>query len=199
MIRNDYRRALIMLRALEKGYSGHVRLERRTLRGNMQFSITAPSGGELHAAILARKPGTYAAEDLGALGRDGRGQAGLNATFDPRNILGNDLDECPARRCRTRCSARSAHCSHGQFERLVRNRLDAVARCDNAFVRYRSAKRQKASNFPLRNPFRTQAARKQKKWSKSHPGCSRSTRRNAGNLGKGGREWNGIARNNDIA
>ena len=95
MIRNDYRRALIMLRALEKGYSGHVRLERRTLRGNMQFSITAPSGGELHAAILARKPGTYAAEDLGALGRDGRGQAGLNATFDPRNILGNDLDECP--------------------------------------------------------------------------------------------------------
>ena len=95
MIRNDYRRALIRLRALEKGYSGHVRLERRTLRGNMQFSITAPSGGELHAAILARKPGTYAAEDLGALGRDGRGQAGLNATFDPRNILGNDLDECP--------------------------------------------------------------------------------------------------------
>ena len=95
MIRNDYRRALIMLRALEKGYSGHVRLERRTLRGNMQFSITAPSGGELHAAILARKSGTYAAEDLGALGRDGRGQAGLNATFDPRNILGNDLDECP--------------------------------------------------------------------------------------------------------
>ena len=61
MIRNDYRRALIMLRALEKGYSGHVRLERRTLRGNMQFSITAPSGGELHAAILARKSGTYAA------------------------------------------------------------------------------------------------------------------------------------------
>ena len=49
MIRNDYRRALIMLRALEKGYSGHVRLERRTLRGNMPFSITAPSGGELHA------------------------------------------------------------------------------------------------------------------------------------------------------
>lgn len=38
MIRNDYRRALIMLRALEKGYSGHVRLERRTLRGNMQFA-----------------------------------------------------------------------------------------------------------------------------------------------------------------
>ena len=67
MIRNDYRRALIMLRALEKGYSGHVRLERRTLRGNMQFSITAPSGGELHAAILARKPGTYAAEDLGGI------------------------------------------------------------------------------------------------------------------------------------
>lgn len=95
MIRNDYRRALIMLRGLEKGYSGHMRLERRTLRGSMQFSITAPNGGELRAAIIARKPGTYAAEDLGALGRDGRGQAGLNATIDPRNILGNDLDECP--------------------------------------------------------------------------------------------------------
>ena len=26
MIRNDYRRALIMLRALEKGYSGHVQM-----------------------------------------------------------------------------------------------------------------------------------------------------------------------------
>ena len=123
MIRNDYRRALIMLRALEKGYSGHVRLERRTLRGNMQFSITAPSGGELHAAILARKPGTYAAEDLGALGRDGRGQAGLNATFDPRNILGNDLDECPlswllalageciVTRAIGACSKQTRHCS----------------------------------------------------------------------------------------
>lgn len=198
MIRNDYRRALIMLRALEKGYSGHVRLERRTLRGNMQFSITAPSGGELHAAILARKPGTYAAEDLGALGRDGRGQAGLNATFDPRNILGNDLDECPARRCRTRCSARSAHCSHGQFERLVRNRLDAVARCDNAFVRYRAPSVRRRATFRSA----THSGRRQrgsKRNGASPIRCARSTRRNAGNLGRGGREWNGIAKNNDIA
>ena len=33
MMRNDYRRALILLRGNAPGYSGHVRLERRTLMG----------------------------------------------------------------------------------------------------------------------------------------------------------------------
>ena len=96
MIRNDYRRALIMLRGLEKGYSGHVRLERRTLRGMLQFSVTTPSqnSGNLHAAVIGQRAGNYIALDLGELGHDGRGQAGLNAAIDPRNVLGADLDEC---------------------------------------------------------------------------------------------------------
>lgn len=47
----------------------------------MQFSITAPSGGELHAAILARKPVHMQRKILAALGRDGRGKR-ANATFD---------------------------------------------------------------------------------------------------------------------
>lgn len=68
MIRNDYRRALIMLRALEKGYSGHVRLERRTLRGNMQFSITAPSAANCTPPFWARKSGTYARKTLALWG-----------------------------------------------------------------------------------------------------------------------------------
>ena len=39
MLKNDYRRALIMLRALAEGVSGYVRLERRTLIGTLQFTI----------------------------------------------------------------------------------------------------------------------------------------------------------------
>ena len=35
MMRNDYRRALILLRSNAASYSGHVRLERRTLMGSM--------------------------------------------------------------------------------------------------------------------------------------------------------------------
>ena len=44
MSRNEYRRAFIMLRAVQPGYGGHVRLERRTLTGSMYFTITAPPG-----------------------------------------------------------------------------------------------------------------------------------------------------------
>ena len=40
MVRNDYRRSLIMLRAHEPGYSGHVRLERRVMMGTMNFIVT---------------------------------------------------------------------------------------------------------------------------------------------------------------
>ena len=55
MIRNEYRRAFIMLRAVMPGYGGHVRLERRTLTGSMYFIITAPQGvGELAAAAKRR-------------------------------------------------------------------------------------------------------------------------------------------------
>lgn len=95
MMRNDYRRALIMLRPHEQGYSGHVRLERRTLMGSMYFVIGAPpGGGELCAALIRRdREGTYFSEKIGVLRRDGRGQASLAYTFDPRNINGFALED----------------------------------------------------------------------------------------------------------
>ena len=70
MIRNEYRRAFIMLRAVMPGYGGHVRLERRTLTGSMYFIITAPQGvGELAAALVGQQNGEYYAAPIGPLNR----------------------------------------------------------------------------------------------------------------------------------
>lgn len=93
MIRNDYRRAMIMLRALEGDTSGFVRLERRTLRGTLQFTVNGAPTGELRAAMLGSIHGAWRIHDLGALRRDARGQAGMTFTYDPRNIAGFDLDD----------------------------------------------------------------------------------------------------------
>ena len=94
MMKNDYRRSLIMLRALERGYSGHVRLEHRTLTGSMVFVVTAPSGGTLCAALVrCNSRGEYAAARLGELRRDSRGQATLAYSFDPRCIDGHPLSD----------------------------------------------------------------------------------------------------------
>ncbi len=94
MVRNEYRRALIMLRAVEQGYTGHVRLERRTLMGTMSFVITAPSNGaNLVAALVGKCRENYFAAKLGELRRDSRGQATLQTSFDPRNIAGHELEE----------------------------------------------------------------------------------------------------------
>ena len=94
MVKNDYRRSLIMLRTHEQGYSGHVRLERRTLIGSMFFVINAPAGGELCASLIRRNAaGTYFAARIGELRRDGRGQATLAYSFDPRNIDGYTLED----------------------------------------------------------------------------------------------------------
>ncbi len=94
MMKNDYRRSLIMLRALERGYSGHVRLEHRTLTGSMVFVVTAPSGGTLCAALVRwNSRGEYAAARLGELRRDSRGQATLAYSFDPRSIDGHPLSD----------------------------------------------------------------------------------------------------------
>ena len=93
-MKNDYRRSLIMLRALERGYSGHVRLEHRTLTGSMVFVVTAPSGGTLCAALVRwNSKGEYAAARLGELRRDSRGQATLAYSFDPRCIDGHPLSD----------------------------------------------------------------------------------------------------------
>lgn len=94
MIRNDYRRALIMLRSMAKGYSGHVRLERRTLGGSLQFTVNGVNGdAPLNAVMLGDKGGKWHAIDLGPLRRGRSDQAGLTVSFDPRNIQGRELED----------------------------------------------------------------------------------------------------------
>ena len=93
MIRNEYRRAFIMLRAVMPGYGGHVRLERRTLTGSMYFIVTAPQGvGELAAVLVGQKNGEYYATPVAPLVRDRRGQLALAWQFDPRGIDGRPLE-----------------------------------------------------------------------------------------------------------
>lgn len=94
MMRNDYRRALILLRGNAAGYSGHVRLERRTLMGSMYFLIQAPAQcGTLRAALVGRGKDSYYACALGDMQRDDRGQAVLSWNFDPRNICERTLEQ----------------------------------------------------------------------------------------------------------
>ena len=95
MMRNDYRRALILLRSNASGYSGHVRLERRTLMGTMYFLVQSPGGCEtLRAALVGRgRDGGYYACAIGELRRDGRGQAVLGYSFDPRDVCGRELEQ----------------------------------------------------------------------------------------------------------
>ena len=93
MIKNDYRRAFIMLRPAAAGYGGHARLERRTLSGSLYFIVTAPEGaGPLAAALVGRQGGDYTAAVLGTFTRDRRGQLTLAVPFDPRAIDGRPLE-----------------------------------------------------------------------------------------------------------
>ena len=92
--KNEYRRGLIMLRPIAQGYSGHVRLERRTLMGSMYFIVNLPDvPGDLHAVLAGQKNGAYYAAEIGVLRRDGRGQANLAYSFDPRCIDGRSLED----------------------------------------------------------------------------------------------------------
>ena len=72
MLRNDYRRALIMFRPLEQGYSGHARLERRTLMGTLCLTASAPGAAALRAALVGRRGNDYFAAPLGTMRRDSR-------------------------------------------------------------------------------------------------------------------------------
>ena len=94
MMRNDYRRALILLRSNAAAYSGHVRLERRTLMGSMYFVVQAPEAAEnLRAALVGRDRNGYYACALGQFKRDSRGQAVLSHSFDPRKLCGRELEQ----------------------------------------------------------------------------------------------------------
>ena len=94
-MRNDYRRSLILLRSNASGYSGHVRLERRTLMGTMYFLVQSPDSCEtLRAALVGRgRDGAYYACAMGELRRDSRGQSVLGYSFDPRDICGRELEQ----------------------------------------------------------------------------------------------------------
>ena len=94
MVRNDYRRALILLRAMQSGYSGHVRLELRTTMGSLQFTVTGLGGqaGQAFAVLAARMEDGWKTVRIGCLQHGAGRQAGLRWTFDPRNIEGLPLD-----------------------------------------------------------------------------------------------------------
>ena len=93
MQKNEYRRALIMLRSLLNGYSGHARLEVRTLTGNLNIRATLPPGAQsVRAALVGKRSALYFAYPIGNLRRDMRGQAGLSYNFDPRDIGGRPLE-----------------------------------------------------------------------------------------------------------
>ena len=94
MMRNDYRRALILLRSNASSYSGHVRLERRTLMGSMYFVVQALEAADnLRAALVGRDRSGYFACTLGQFKRDSRGQAVLSYSFDPRKLCGRELEQ----------------------------------------------------------------------------------------------------------
>ena len=93
MNRNDYRRAFLMLRGQLPGWSGHARLERRTLTGSLYFTVSPPSESDNAGAFLAgHRGGDYYALSLGMLKRDRRGQASLAYAFDPRSLGGRPLE-----------------------------------------------------------------------------------------------------------
>ncbi len=93
MIRNDYRRALIMLRSLLNGYAGHARIEVRTLAGTLSALASIPQGERsVYAALVGSHKGKYFAAPLGAFRRDMRGQGVMTATFDPRDVGGRPLE-----------------------------------------------------------------------------------------------------------
>ena len=95
MLKNDYRRALIMLRGLRQGVSGYIRLERRTLIGTMQFTVNgARTGEDLYALLLYEQNGLWYACKLDKLGQPRYGQAGMVYRFDPRDICGHTLESC---------------------------------------------------------------------------------------------------------
>ena len=92
MQKNEYRRALIMLRSLRGGYAGHARQEQRTLMGDLYITASAPEAGELRAALAGSSRGGWFAADAGTLRRDSRGQAAGRFHYDPRNVAGRDMD-----------------------------------------------------------------------------------------------------------
>lgn len=88
MIKNDYRRDMILLRPLEDGISGFCRLEARVSRGSITYNIRAQRGfgGRLIAVLAGVHNGRWQAAAGGEIRADALGQAGYYWEFDPRAI-----------------------------------------------------------------------------------------------------------------
>ena len=83
-----------MIRSLRAGIAGYVRLERRTLIGTMQFTVTGAREDELlYALLLYQVNGLWYAQPIGQLGPARYGQSGLVYRFDPRSIEGRALED----------------------------------------------------------------------------------------------------------
>ena len=83
-----------MLRGLAAGYSGHVRLERRTLMATLQFTVNGTAQSEaLYAVLLGDRGGNWYAVSLGELNFDRGNQGGYLAKIDPRNIERRSLED----------------------------------------------------------------------------------------------------------
>ena len=93
MQKEEYRRALVMLRSLKSGVGGHVRLERRTLMGTLSFVMTGAGGADYQGFLLGRSGGRWRGAKLGAFSEQRGGQSGLLSQFDPRNIDGLTLEQ----------------------------------------------------------------------------------------------------------
>lgn len=93
MIKNDYRREMILLRPLEDGFSGFCRIETRVSRGSITYNIRASHGaGRLYAVLVGARGGRWQTAIGGEIRADALGQAGFYWELDPRSIDGLALE-----------------------------------------------------------------------------------------------------------
>ncbi len=93
MIKNDYRREMILLRPLEDGFSGFCRIETRVSRGSITYNIRASRGaGRLYAVLVGARGGRWQTAIGGEIRADALGQAGFYWELDPRSIDGLALE-----------------------------------------------------------------------------------------------------------
>ena len=93
MIKNDYRREMILLRPLDDGFSGFCRIETRVSRGSITYNIRASHGaGRLYAVLVGARGGRWQTAIGGEIRADALGQAGFYWELDPRSIDGLALE-----------------------------------------------------------------------------------------------------------
>ena len=92
MQKSDYRRELIMLRSMQSGYTGHARLEQRTLMGDLYVVISAPQPEDLRGVLACPGRNGWHAAEVCAMRTDPRGQISGRFHYDPRAVSGREMD-----------------------------------------------------------------------------------------------------------